>query len=161
VCFFRSWQGLNGVFKSQIISSTIFQSGAEVSSVRKIFSCKKCGYCCQGQTTVSLNADDRERMVEALDLKEENVRKTFWRVTGNTVQMKTVNGHCIFYNEGCTVHKGRPWRCAQWPLHPSILVDEANFLTISESCPGINKELSYEKFCEILKQIMEKSVVVC
>jgi len=100
-------------------------------------------------------------MVKVLDMKEELIRKSLWRVTGNTVQMKTVDGRCIFFKEGCTVHEGRPWRCAQWPLHPSILVDENNFRTISDSCPGINKEISYEQFCEILQMIMEKSVVEC
>ena len=99
--------------------------------VSQIFSCKRCGYCCQGETTVSLNEKDQERMIKALNMPEEHVKKIFWRVTGKTVQMKTVDGHCVFYDDGCKVHKGRPWRCGQWPLHPSVLSDENNFLTIS------------------------------
>jgi hypothetical protein len=72
--------------------------------------------------------------------------------------MKIVEHHCIFYNgdTGCSVHEGRPWRCGQWPLHPSILSDENNFLTIRKSCPGINRELSYEEFCVILKQLLDQ-----
>ncbi len=132
-----------------------------MSLVTKIFSCKRCGYCCQGETTVSLDEKDRERMVAALGVTVEEVRQNFWRITGKTVQMKIENGHCVFYKDGCTVHGGRPWRCAQWPLHPSILADENNFLTISESCPGINTEISYQKFCEILTQVMGDSTVVC
>ena len=127
----------------------------------KIFSCQRCGYCCQGETTVSLNGEDRTHMVEALGMAEERVRKKYWRITGNTVQMKTVDGHCIFYHAGCKVHEGRPWRCAQWPLHPSILTDENNFHTIAESCPGINKAIGYEKFCEILRQLMKDSKIIC
>lgn len=100
-------------------------------------------------------------MVAALGVTVEEVRQNFWRITGKTVQMKIENGHCVFYKDGCTVHGGRPWRCAQWPLHPSILADENNFLTISESCPGINTEISYQKFCEILTQVMGDSTVVC
>jgi len=93
-------------------------------------------------------------MVQALGLSEAEVREKYWRVTGNVVQMKIVDGHCIFYESGCTVHLGRPWRCAEWPLHPSMLSDSYNFETIRESCPGINHEISYEKFCRILKEIM-------
>lgn len=129
--------------------------------VSQIFSCTRCGYCCHGETTVSLNTDDRIRMVEALHRDEDTVRQMFWRVTGNTVQMKTIDGHCIFYENGCKVHEGRPWRCGQWPLHPSILEDESNFYTIAESCPGINKDISYQQFCEILKTLLNNGNFRC
>lgn len=127
-------------------------------SLSDIFICSRCGYCCQGETTVSLDELDQERMINKLGLSREEVRKKYWRINGNVVQMKIVDHHCIFYNEdtGCAVHEGRPWRCGQWPLHPSILSDENNFLTIRESCPGINRELSYKEFCVILKQLLEQ-----
>lgn len=126
--------------------------------VEEIFQCARCGYCCQGETTVSLDADDQKRMIEELGLSREEVRDRYWRVTGSVVQMKTVDGHCIFYNQetGCTVHKGRPWRCGQWPLHPSILDDENNYTTIGSSCPGLNKELTYKEFCGKLRKLLEQ-----
>jgi uncharacterized protein len=122
-----------------------------------IFSCTRCGFCCQGETTVSLNENDQARMVAFLDLSVDVVREKYWRVTGSVVQMKTVDGHCIFYHEekGCIVHGGRPWRCGQWPLHPSILSDRNNFETIRASCPGLNAKLSYEEFCFRLRQLLE------
>lgn len=133
-----------------------------MARIEEIFQCKRCGYCCQGETTVSLDENDRRRMVEVLGMNEDEVRRKYWRVTGNVIQMKTVEGHCIFYKDGCIVHKGRPWRCAQWPLHPSILGDANNLETIRESCPGINKDLSYEEFCNILKEIMaQEGIVQC
>ena len=133
-----------------------------MARIEDIFQCSRCGYCCQGETTVSLDENDRKRMVEYLGMSEEEVREKYWRVTGNVVQMKVVDGLCIFFVEGCTVHEGRPWRCAQWPLHPSILGDENNFKTIRESCPGINQEISYEEFCRILQEIMdERKVIKC
>ncbi|MFW2365167.1 MAG: YkgJ family cysteine cluster protein [Desulforhopalus sp.] len=126
-----------------------------------IFSCTRCGYCCHGETTVSLDESDRDRMIKALAIDPDEVKESFWRVTGNIVQMKIEDGHCIFYNDGCKIHNGRPWRCAQWPLHPSILTDENNFHVIAESCPGIKQEVGYDKFCEILKKLMEESKVIC
>lgn len=128
-----------------------------MKEVDKIFRCTRCGYCCQGETTVSLDNNDQINMCSALDLDHEDVRKKYWRVSGNVVQMKIVEGHCIFYQDGCTVHQGRPWRCGEWPLHPSILDDRNNFETISESCPGINKDMTYEDFCEILENILFKT----
>lgn len=117
-----------------------------------IFQCKRCGFCCHGQTTVSLNADDRKRMAACLGLSEEEAGKKYWRVKDNHVQMKIVDGHCIFYNDGCSVHRGRPWRCAQWPLHPSIFKDPSNLEIIRESCPGLSRDISYEEFCLFLEK---------
>lgn len=122
---------------------------------REIFSCTRCGHCCHGETTVSLDAEDQERMCRVLGLHRDEVARRYWRITGNVVQMKIVDGHCIFYNDGCSVHEGRPWRCAEWPMHPSILDDRSNFSAISASCPGIQAGVGYERFCEILREILK------
>ena len=111
----------------------------------EIFACARCGFCCHGETTVSLDEHDQERMIRALGLSREETARRYWRVTGSTVQMQVRDGHCIFFDDerGCTVHEGRPWRCRQWPLHPSMLDDENNYRTISESCPGIRTDIDY------------------
>jgi len=131
------------------------------SLLSKIFSCTRCGYCCHGETTVSLDDNDQQRMIAELQMSRDEVRKKYWRVTGTVVQMKITEGHCIFYENGCTVHRGRPWRCGQWPLHPSILSDENNYRTIADSCPGINQEISYSEFCLILRRLMQDGTVCC
>ena len=123
-----------------------------------IFECARCGFCCQGQTTVSLDTRDQERMSAALGLSLEETRRRYWRVTGSVVQMQVREGHCIFYEAGvgCTVHAGRPWRCRQWPLHPSMLADENNYRTISDSCPGLRKDLDYKAFCRIFQALLRQ-----
>jgi hypothetical protein len=105
-----------------------------------------------------LDKDDQKRMIAELGLARQQVVEQYWRITGTVVQMKTIEHHCIFYEKGtgCTVHEGRPWRCGQWPLHPSILDDKNNFYTIRESCPGINQELSWEEFSRIFNQLLEQ-----
>ncbi len=119
-----------------------------------IFTCQQCGYCCQGETTVSLDKEDQERMVRHLGMSRDEVRRTYWRCSGNTVQMKTVDGHCIFYDNGCSIHRGKPWRCTQWPLHPSMLDSQENFEIIRESCPGISREVDYGEFRRILAALL-------
>jgi len=98
-------------------------------------------------------------MIKALGLPPEETRQKYWRVTGTVVQMQTWDGHCIFYDQkaGCTVHEGRPWRCRQWPLHPSMLADEDNYRTITESCPGFKKEISYQQFRQILQSLLDQA----
>ena len=121
----------------------------------EIFDCQQCGFCCHGETTVSLDEHDRCRLADFLGRDYDQIEKEYLRKTGTVVQMKTTEGHCVFYDNGCTVHPGKPWRCTQWPLHPSILSDEANYLAIRESCPGINKKLSYAEFCKGLAEFLK------
>lgn len=119
-----------------------------------IFSCRQCGHCCQGETTVSLDQEDLERMSNYMRLPIPELIEKYLRVSGNVVQMKTVDGHCIFYRSGCTIHPGKPWRCGQWPLHPSILSDKANFEAIRTSCPGIKGDMGYREFCQTLSHLI-------
>ncbi len=130
--------------------------------IEKIFTCTRCGFCCQGETTVSLDQNDRKRMAASLQISEEELEGLFLRRTADIVQMKTEKGHCIFYRDGCLVHDGRPWRCAQWPLVPALLNGEDNYRIISGSCPGINTDISYEQFCSLLKQYYRlHGTVIC
>ncbi len=122
--------------------------------MKVVFECQQCGNCCQGDTTVSLDASDQERLIKHLGLPEVEVHEKYLRKTGSVIQMKTVDGHCIFYDNGCTVHEGKPWRCTQWPLHPSILTDHANYMAISSSCPGLGKGMDYQEFCKKFKDII-------
>lgn len=128
-----------------------------MTTTADIFECKQCGYCCQGETTVSLDERDVDRMAAYLRMDRSELEAKYWRISGNTIQMKTASGCCIFYDQGCTIHNGKPWRCNQWPLHPSILHDKASFQTIRNSCPGINRELSYEEFCDKLDSILSNT----
>jgi Fe-S-cluster containining protein len=98
-------------------------------------------------------------MIAALGLSREQTEKQYWRITGTVVQMQVRDGHCIFYDQdrGCTVHEGRPWRCRQWPLHPSMLADENNYRTITESCPGFKKDISYPEFRQILHYLLDQA----
>lgn len=134
-------------------------SSPQRPKVSDIFVCTRCGYCCHGETTVSLNEHDQERMVAHLGLPREEVARRYWRITGSVVQMQVRDGHCIFYEpeRGCSVHAGRPWRCRQWPLHPSILSDENNFHSIAESCPGLKTSMGYAAFCRIFQALLDNS----
>ena len=51
----------------------------EIFSLSDIFVCARCGYCCQGETTVSLDKEDQERMINKLGLTREEVREEVTR----------------------------------------------------------------------------------
>ena len=140
-------------------------SAAHIPQVDDLFVCARCGSCCQGETTVSLTENDQRRMADFLGLSKKEAAERYWRLSGSpgapVVQMRVEDGHCVFFDpdRGCAVHEARPWRCRQWPLHPSILADEANFSAISASCPGLNREPGYEGFCRIFRTLIANGAV--
>jgi len=96
-------------------------------------------------------------MLETLKISRNEAFKKYWRKSDNQVQMKTVEGHCIFYKDGCSVHSGRPWRCRQWPLVDAILTDKDNLNIIRSSCPGFAENASYEDICQLIRSEMLSS----
>ena len=121
----------------------------------KLFECKRCGFCCQGESTVSLSPEEQERIAAFLELSLEDFLSTYTVRRGKRVEMKTVNGHCIFYDEEeslCRIHPVKPFHCRQWPLHPSILRDAESFEIIRRTCPGFAPEATWEE----IKAFFEK-----
>lgn len=129
--------------------------------MKNVFSCKRCGYCCHGETTVSLDEEDQKRILDFLGISMAEALEKYLRLTDGVLQMKTVNGHCIFFADGCTIHPGRPWRCRQWPLVPAIILDESNLGAISESCPGIIKDAIYEEVCKAVREEKHYRTIRC
>ncbi len=119
-----------------------------------MFECKRCGHCCHGEATVTLDDQDIGRMSAYLGLPLPELKDKYLRRIGKSFEMKIVDGHCIFYRDrGCRIHPARPWRCGQWPLHPSILIDRSNFQAITSSCPGLETAPEYERFCEMMREL--------
>ncbi|HHI98069.1 MAG TPA: YkgJ family cysteine cluster protein [Thermodesulfatator atlanticus] len=119
----------------------------------KVFECKRCGFCCQGESTVSLSPEEQEQIASYLGLKLEEFLEKYTVKRGRRVEMKTVAGHCIFYQEKeslCLIHPVKPFHCKQWPLHPSILKDRESFEIIRRTCPGFSPEASWEDVKKLL-----------
>ena len=119
--------------------------------MKEIFSCTRCGYCCHGETTVSLDEADQKKMLSFLKISRAEALSKYWNIREDVVQMKIKNGHCIFFDNGCTVHPARPWRCRQWPMVPAILHDPVNLHIIQDSCPGLNKDATYGAVCAMVR----------
>ncbi|WP_022852357.1 YkgJ family cysteine cluster protein [Thermodesulfatator atlanticus] len=120
----------------------------------KIFECKRCGFCCQGESTVSLTPPEQESIAMFLGL---NLSEFFERYTvkkGSRVEMKTINGHCIFFDEKekiCRIHPVKPSHCRRWPLHPSILKDRESFEIIKRTCPGFSPSATWEEVVDFIR----------
>lgn len=122
--------------------------------MKKVFECQRCGFCCQGESTVSLSPEEISRISAFLGLSPPEFLRLFTLTKGRRVEMKTIEGHCIFYETSrrlCKIHPVKPKPCQEWPLHFSILKSRENFEIIKSSCPGFREDLSWEEIKEYLK----------
>ncbi|MDD3553365.1 MAG: YkgJ family cysteine cluster protein [Deltaproteobacteria bacterium] len=123
-----------------------------------VFKCQMCGHCCHGESTVSMTETEQKAISAALGIPVAELLQKYCVVLKNRVEMKTIDGHCIFYGEDgrCQIHEVKPFPCRQWPLHPSILGDSAAWEAISRDCPGFRKDITYDDVCDWLKGALKK-----
>ncbi len=126
---------------------------------KKIFECKRCGFCCQGESTVSLSDEEQKRIASYLGIPVSEFLTKYTVKRGKRVEMKTINGHCIFYDELsslCKIHPVKPFHCRQWPLHPSILRDKESFEIIRRSCQGFSPDATWEDVKQLLEELLDQ-----
>ena len=81
------------------------------------FSCTQCGQCCCGEPgIVYFNPEEFEKLVEHLGKtknldRETIIREYMWPYRDSyTARDDFPDGHCIFFDKGCTVYEVRPSR---------------------------------------------------
>ncbi|WP_419780336.1 YkgJ family cysteine cluster protein [Maridesulfovibrio sp.] len=115
----------------------------------KAFECRMCGHCCQGEGGIIMTAKDRKRLAGHLEISEQElIEKHSETVNGKIRLQSREDGYCVFYNEGCGVHPGRPDICRAWPFFRGNLIDETSWEMIQEYCPGVNPEAGHALFVE-------------
>lgn len=120
--------------------------------MNKNFTCKQCGFCCEGESTVSLTKEKIDEISNYLGISRDELLSNFCVIKKNRIEMKIQNGHCIFFEENqktCKIHPVKPLNCKIWPLHKSILKDKDSFEIIKNTCQGLN-DLNYDEICEII-----------
>lgn len=111
------------------------------------FECQMCGHCCQGEGGIIMTAKDRKRLAEFLGMSEEEMVEKYSETVNGKIRLQSrEDGYCVFFNEGCGVHPGRPDICRAWPFFRGNLIDETSWEMIQDYCPGINKEAGHAQF---------------
>ncbi len=118
----------------------------------KVFECRQCGLCCSGESTVSMTLDEQARIADFLGMTTEELLERYCRVRGNRVEMRVVEGHCVFYGDDglCRIHRVKPFHCRRWPLHPAILGDQGAWEAIKADCPGFKEGVTWEDVCGLI-----------
>ena len=111
------------------------------------FECRMCGHCCHGEGGIVMTLKDLERLAEHLGVSVDELVSKHTRDKGGKLHLATkADGYCLFFEEGCGVHPGRPDICRAWPYFRGNLIDELSWKMIQDYCPGVNDEAGHKEF---------------
>lgn len=112
-----------------------------------VFTCRRCGRCCQGKGGIVLAGCDIERLCRYLGLDRATLLSRYAEQVGDMPRLVSrADGYCIFYEDGCGVHQARPDVCRAWPYFRANLDDRLSFAMARQDCPGIRATVSHEDF---------------
>lgn len=113
-----------------------------------MFECKRCGFCCQGESTISLSEKEIIKIAEFLKLSKTEFLEKYTVKKGKfRTELKVKNGFCIFFDKKekiCKIHPAKPEKCKEWPLVSSIFKDKDSFKIIKSFCPAL-RDFSWEQ----------------
>ncbi len=115
---------------------------------KKVFECKKCGFCCYGEGGIVVSHGEILRIAEYMGTSVDELKSSFLKKNGDKFCIKEEDGKCVFFeeNKGCRIHPVKPNICKAWPFLRGNMVDEISFEMAKQYCPGINPEVTYEEF---------------
>jgi Fe-S-cluster containining protein len=105
------------------------------------FSCTQCGECCIGYGGTFVTDQDIARISAYIGVDPDGFVEKFCSLSGGrAVLAQQDDGHCMFWDKGCTIHPVKPRMCRKWPYLESILIDFDNWTIMASMCRGINKK---------------------
>lgn len=123
------------------------------------FKCIQCGDCCTGEPgTIYVSAAEIESIAAHLQLAVDEFRAVYLYPYKDSYSIKEDHrGHCLFYQEGCTIYPLRPLQCRTFPFWFSNVRSESRWRRIADQCPGIGhgKRYSREEIIKIARSTMQ------
>jgi Fe-S-cluster containining protein len=119
-----------------------------------LFKCRKCGECCKGYGGTYLTDSDIEGISRYINSDPKEFVDQFCSLSGDRpVLAQRKDGYCIFWKQICTIHPVKPLMCRKWPFLESILIDSTNWLTMADSCPGIQTDVDIDMLEKMVRQV--------
>lgn len=126
----------------------------------RVFSCRKCGHCCEGQGGIVLSGRDQGRLAAFLNLAEAAFVARYVEYAQGKPRIRSgADGFCVFFEagKGCGVHPAKPDVCRAWPFFRGNLIDPASLAMAREFCPGIARDVAFSDFAAIGRQWLRQS----
>jgi Fe-S-cluster containining protein len=115
-----------------------------------------CGECCKGFGGTFVTDHDIEQISSRLGVKADFFLNQYCDWSGGRPLIRTGDsGHCVFWDELCTIHDVKPRMCRLWPFIESILVDPSNWAMIKSTCPGIRENGNLSDLAACVKRVIE------
>lgn len=114
-----------------------------------VFTCRRCGACCEGQGGIVVSPADMQRLAACLCLPPEAVAGRFCERSGGKLKIRSgADGRCVFFHaeQGCAVHAGKPAICRAWPFFRGNLRDPVSLDMARSFCPGIARHVDHATF---------------
>ena len=113
----------------------------EQNSESSIFTCKKCGDCCKGYGGTCVTRQDIEQIADFTGIAPDHLLSDYCVMSGlKPVLAQKPDGHCIFWDQICTIHPVKPRMCRAWPFIESVLTDTENWRIMAGFCPGMRPD---------------------
>jgi len=128
-----------------------------------VFSCKKCGFCCEGIGGIVVSPADLLHLCDFLNLNNEDFIAQYGLLHNKKLKIRTGDdGYCIFFvkDKGCSVHKAKPNICKAWPYFRGNIIDAESFVMAKQFCAGINPTVSHEDFVTEGKKYLKEERLV-
>ena len=110
-----------------------------------IFTCQKCGECCNGYGGTFVTPADIVRMAAYIRTSPGLFVEIYCKFSGGKPLLaQNPGGRCIFWKKLCTIHPVKPRMCKAWPFIKSVLIDVDNWYIMANSCPGIRTDAPAE-----------------
>ena len=120
-----------------------------------IFECQQCGDCCKGYGGTYVDHNNIIKIAEYINFDPEKFIDKYCDKSGSK-QVITLgkDGYCIFFDKikQCAIHEVKPYMCRAWPFIQSVIDYPENWNIMANSCPGMKKDIPYNKLVEIVKQ---------
>lgn len=128
---------------------------SEAIDPQEIFTCQRCGSCCQGYGGTFVTDREINSISRYLNLTSNRFIAEFCQPSGQRrVLVQGSDGYCIFWRKLCTIHPVKPKMCKQWPFIESILVDAANWQIIASCCPGMRTDVTDQLIIVCVKKVI-------
>ena len=119
---------------------------------KKVFECRCCGTCCQGQGGIFIPPEEAAGLARILGLRPEEFIELFTTPKHGLLSIKTdEDGFCLLLDREkniCRVHEVKPVMCRDWPFFYGPLKSRQGFEEARVACPGINPDIDWEDFVE-------------
>lgn len=138
---------------------------SDYKTYSEIFECRQCGDCCNGFGGTYVTQKDIINISTYINFDPEKFIARYCDKSGSRFVLTLGDdGNCIFFDKikQCAIHPVKPYMCKAWPFIQTVILHPENWNTMSNSCPGMKKDIPYKDLKKIVsrkKENLDKAVM--